>query len=82
MPIAERNAHTTWEGTLAAGHGVLRTGSGALDGQEVTWGARTETPDGRTGPEELCAAARSVVDLHSQSVNIYQPRNGRRKGPS
>jgi lipoyl-dependent peroxiredoxin len=59
MPIAERNAHTTWEGTLAAGHGVLRTGSGALDGQEVTWAARTEAPDGRTSPEELCAAAHS-----------------------
>jgi lipoyl-dependent peroxiredoxin len=59
MPIAVRTNETTWDGTLAAGRGVLRGDSGALDGQEVTWASRTEAPDGRTSPEELCAAAHS-----------------------
>jgi osmotically inducible protein OsmC len=57
MPIAVRSAETIWEGTLAAGTGTLASDSGALDGQQVTWAARTERPDGLTSPEELCAAA-------------------------
>ena len=36
MSIAQRTAQTTWEGSLAAGGGVVRSGSGALD---VTWTA-------------------------------------------
>lgn len=59
MPIAVRSAETIWEGTLAGGHGILTADTGALDGQEVTWAARTERPDGKTSPEELCAAAHS-----------------------
>jgi osmotically inducible protein OsmC len=59
MSIAHRTAETIWEGSLAAGGGVLRSGSGALDGLEVTWAARTETPGGKTSPEELAAAAHS-----------------------
>lgn len=59
MSIAQRTAQTTWVGSLAAGEGKLQTGSGALDGQEVTWAARTEQPGGKTSPEELAAAAHS-----------------------
>jgi osmotically inducible protein OsmC len=59
MPIAVRNAETIWEGALASGAGTLSGDSGALDGQEVTWAARTEQPGGKTSPEELCAAAHS-----------------------
>jgi osmotically inducible protein OsmC len=58
--IADRIAQTNWEGTLAAGHGTIRSGSGALTGQEVTWVARTQQPEGKTSPEELCAAAHSA----------------------
>lgn len=57
MPIAVRSAETAWEGPLASGHGTLSVDSGSLDGQEVTWASRTESPDGKTSPEELCAAA-------------------------
>lgn len=57
MPIAVRSAETVWEGALTSGHGTLSGDSGALDGQEVTWASRTERPDGKTSPEELCAAA-------------------------
>jgi osmotically inducible protein OsmC len=59
MPIAERDAQVVWNGTLAAGTGTLSSGSGALAGFPVTWAARTETPGGKTSPEELIAAAHS-----------------------
>ncbi|MGH8960335.1 MAG: OsmC family peroxiredoxin [Jatrophihabitantaceae bacterium] len=59
MSIAQRTAQTTWEGSLAGGAGKVRAGSGALDGLDVTWAARTEQPGGRTSPEELAAAAHS-----------------------
>ncbi|GAA1138049.1 OsmC family protein [Ornithinicoccus hortensis] len=60
MSIAERSTRTTWTGPLASGSGTLDGGSSqALDGQEVTWAARTEAPGGKTSPEELAAAAHS-----------------------
>lgn len=58
--IAVRKATTTWDGTLIAGTGSFDdSSSGALDGQQVTWGSRTEAPAGKTSPEELLAAAHS-----------------------
>ncbi|CAJ1580342.1 OsmC family peroxiredoxin [[Mycobacterium] wendilense] len=59
MSIAERSTGTVWEGPLATGTGRLNSGSGALTGLDVTWAARTETPGGKTSPEELAAAAHS-----------------------
>lgn len=59
MAIAERNATTTWEGALASGEGVVQPATGAFEGLPVTWAARTEAPDAKTSPEELCAAAHS-----------------------
>ncbi|MCB0950365.1 MAG: OsmC family peroxiredoxin [Mycobacterium sp.] len=60
MSIAERSIQTTWEGPLATGTGTFSdSSSGALDGQAVTWAARTEQPGGKTSPEELAAAAHS-----------------------
>lgn len=60
IAIADRSAQVTWKGSLAAGRGTIRSGSGALTGHEVTWVARTEQPEGKTSPEELCAAAHSA----------------------
>jgi osmotically inducible protein OsmC len=57
MTIAKRTAQTIWDGSLAEGEGTIHSGSGALEALEVTWAARTETPDGKTSPEELAAAA-------------------------
>jgi osmotically inducible protein OsmC len=57
MPIARREAEVLWEGSLARGTGMLKSGSSALDGLAVTWAARTERPDGKTSPEELIAGA-------------------------
>lgn len=60
MSIAARSTRTTWEGPLASGSGTLDNGSSqVLDGQAVTWAARTEAPGGKTSPEELAAAAHS-----------------------
>ena len=58
MPKAERRAQVTWEGSLVQGHGtIVNTSSGALNNFSVTWASRTETPNGKTSPEELIAAA-------------------------
>lgn len=59
MSIAIRTVETKWEGSLASGSGTLAGTSGALDGQPVSWAARTEEPGGMTSPEELAAAAHS-----------------------
>ena len=59
MSIARRTAQTWWEGSLATGGGKIVGGSGALDGLDVTWAARTGQPGGKTSPEELAAAAHS-----------------------
>jgi len=57
MPVALRKAEVLWEGPLASGAGELTTASGALDQLPVTWASRTESPDGKTSPEELIASA-------------------------
>lgn len=60
MSIATRTVQTTWDGTLEAGTGTFgSSSSGALDGQQVTWGSRTSAPQGKSSPEELLAAAHS-----------------------
>ena len=40
MPIAARTAETTWDVSLAAGHGTARAASGAFAELEVTEGPR------------------------------------------
>ena len=56
----ERTAHATWEGDLRGGTGRFDTGSGAISGQEVTFGSRFEDSGGKTSPEELIAAAHAT----------------------
>jgi osmotically inducible protein OsmC len=54
----DRNAKVTWTGSLMEGSGTIEgVGSGAFGPLDVTWASRAETPDGRTSPEELIAAA-------------------------
>src|SRR5436309_13194474 len=57
MAIAERIGHSTWDGDLARGSGVVSGDSGALGELAVTWASRTERSEGKTSPEELIAAA-------------------------
>ena len=58
---ATRSATTIWQGDLTSGTGEVNSGTTAhLRGLPVSWGSRTEDPQGRTSPEELLAAAHSA----------------------
>lgn len=59
MPVAERRAEVIWSGNLLQGNGIVKVGSNALGTLPVTWASRTESPDGKTSPEELIAAAQA-----------------------
>lgn len=54
---AKRTAQAVWEGDLLHGHGRVKGTSGALGEVGVSWSARTESPGGKSSPEELLAAA-------------------------
>jgi lipoyl-dependent peroxiredoxin len=55
---AIRRAEVAWSGDLATGTGtVSAVSSGAFSDLPVSWAARTESPEGKTSPEELVAAA-------------------------
>lgn len=57
MAVARR-ADVTWEGDLLSGGGVVTAGtSRAFNALPVTWASRTESPQGKTSPKELLAAA-------------------------
>jgi osmotically inducible protein OsmC len=60
MATAERRAEADWEGTLTEGHGRVELVSSEAASLPVTWASRIETPDGRTSPEELLAAAHAT----------------------
>src|SRR6185295_6758169 len=53
MPV--RKANAVWEGSLKEGHGTVKLGSGAFEGQ-YSFGSRFEEGTG-TNPEELIGAA-------------------------
>ena len=58
---ATRRAETTWSGPLATGTGtVSAASSGTFADLPVSWAARTESPDGKTSPEELLAGAHAA----------------------
>jgi osmotically inducible protein OsmC len=52
------NAH--WEGSLMDGAGSVSLDSSNAGAFDVTWASRAESPEGRTSPEELIAAAHST----------------------
>ncbi len=59
--MAQREASASWEGDLFEGSGtVTALSSGLFTDAEVTWASRTETPGGRTSPEELIAGAHAA----------------------
>ena len=59
---AERRAEVSWSGNLLSGTGRIQfTGSGAIEGLDLTWASRSEPDEsGRTSPEELIAAAHAA----------------------
>ena len=67
-----RTATAHWEGTLKEGAGKVSLDSSKLGTYEVTWPARSETPEGRTSPEELIAAAHSTCYSMSLALALSQ----------
>lgn len=74
MSIAIRSAKTTWKDSLAAGYGVIDGGSHGIEGLDVTWASRIEDPQGRTSPEELCAAAHSSCFAMALGVKLAEAK--------
>ena len=72
----ERRADVVWQGSLMEGSGkVTKTGSGALPELPVTWASRAESPDGRTSPEELIAAAHAACFAMALSHALAEAGN-------
>jgi osmotically inducible protein OsmC len=71
-----RDAEAAWEGNLKEGHGTVKLGSGAFEGQ-YSFASRFETGTG-TNPEELIAAAHSgcfsMALSHGLSQAGFTPR--------
>ena len=75
MAIATRAASTTWTGSLASGHGMVSPGSGAFSDLDVTWASRTASPDGKSSPEELCAAAHSSCFAMALALKLGEAKS-------
>ena len=72
----ERRAEVVWEGSLLEGSGTItKVGSGALPELPVTWTSRAESPEGRTSPEELIAAAHASCFSMALSHALAQAGN-------
>jgi|SRR4051812_18356117 len=68
---ATRRADVTWEGDLLKGSGVVSASSSNKFSQlPVSWASRTESPDGRTSPEELLAAAHASCYAMALSAGL------------
>ncbi|MDP3984466.1 MAG: OsmC family peroxiredoxin [Acidimicrobiia bacterium] len=53
----DSRARSVWHGNLAQGSGETTLASGVAPPLPVSWPSRTESPSGKTSPEELIAAA-------------------------
>ena len=72
----ERRADVVWEGSLMDGSGTITSvGSGALPQLPVTWASRAESPEGRTSPEELIAAAHAACFAMALSHALAEAGN-------
>jgi len=68
---ATRQARAKWNGDLATGSGeVSSVTSGKFSSLPVSWGARTEAPQGKTSPEELLAAAHASCFAMALSAGL------------
>jgi lipoyl-dependent peroxiredoxin len=60
MAAVQRTAEVDWTGSIARGSGHASGGSGALGDLPITVASRFGEPEGKTGPEELIAAAHAA----------------------
>ena len=73
----DRRADVTWKGSLMEGSGtIVKTTSGAIGEQSVSWPARSEdSTGGSTSPEELIAAAHAACFSMALSHALAQAGN-------
>ena len=72
MPRIERNAQVVWEGNVARGQGRIAAASGAFAGLPYSLATRIGSPEGRTSPEELLAAAHGGCFTMSLATELVQ----------
>ena len=77
MAEAIRKASARWEGDLATGKGTVTADTTKIFvDQPISWKARTEDAGGKTGPEELLAAAHAAcfsMALSHELANAKTP---------
>ena len=76
MPRIERNAQVVWEGNVARGQGRITAASGAFGDLPYSVATRIGSPEGKTSPEELLAAAHGgcfTMSLASELVQAGTP---------
>src|SRR6516164_10812969 len=73
--MATRTGSAVWEGTLKAGKGNMKLGSGAFDGP-YSFSSRFENGKG-TNPEELIGAARGCLFFDGACVQSGEGRSSR-----
>jgi lipoyl-dependent peroxiredoxin len=76
MPRIERSADVVWEGNVARGSGTLTADTGAFTALPFTLASRVASPEGKTSPEELLAAAHAgcfTMSLASELVKAGTP---------
>ena len=74
MPSTTRDATTHWTGGLRDGTGHVTLDSSNVGQFDVTFPSRFESPDGKTSPEELIAAAHAAC--FSMAFSAQLARNG------
>ena len=76
MPRIERSASVTWEGNVARGTGRISADTGAFGELPFSLPTRIGSPDGKTSPEELLAAAHAgclAMSLASELTRAGAP---------
>jgi len=68
--MATREARAVWTGDLLAGSGTVSGSTGKFTDVPVSWSARTETPGGKSSPEELLAAAHAACYAMALSADL------------
>jgi osmotically inducible protein OsmC len=73
----DRRAEVVWTGSLMEGSGtIVKTTSGAIGDQQVSWAARSEdATGGKTSPEELIAAAHAACFSMALSSGLAKAGN-------
>jgi len=72
VPRIERNAQIVWEGNVARGQGRIAAASGAFAGLPYSLATRIGSPEGKTSPEELLAAAHGGCFTMSLATELVQ----------